>query len=50
VGTMGWNKAVRGTNRRSGTTPASVTFARTVTDNLLTAMTAGPLGHAHPAA
>jgi len=49
VGTMGWNKAVRGVDHRSGTTPASVAFARTVTDTLLTAMTAGPLGHTHPA-
>ncbi len=46
---MGWNKAVRGVDRRSGTTAASVTFTRTVTDTLLTAMTAGPLGDTHPA-
>jgi len=49
VGTMGWNKAVRGPDRRSGTTPTSVAFAQQVTDTLLTAMTAGPLGRAHPA-
>ena len=49
VGTMGWNKAVRGVDRRSGTTPAAVAFAQQVTDTLLTAMTAGPLGRTHPA-
>lgn len=48
VGTMAWNKAVRGVDRRAGTTGASVDFARTVTDTLLTAMAAGLMGHTHP--
>lgn len=49
VGTMAWNKALRGTDAEFGITAASVRFARTVTDNLLTAMAAGPMGRTHPA-
>lgn len=48
VGTMGWNKAVRGPSARFGTTAASAVFARTVTDELFTAMAAGPMGRANP--
>lgn len=49
TGSMLWTIAVRGTSARHGTTPASVTFARAVTDNLLRAMVAGPMGRTHPA-
>lgn len=49
TGSMLWTIAVRGTSALHGTTHASVAFARTVTDNLLRAMAAGPMGRAHPA-
>jgi len=49
VGTMGWVNAL--SERLAGTklTQASVQFSRTVTDNLLVAMAAGPMGREHPA-
>ncbi len=48
VGTIQWAYAVGGpTNLSAGGGPGS-DFARTVTDNLFTAMVAGPMGRAHP--
>jgi len=49
VGTMLWNKVLRGIDDTFGITASSVAFARTVTDNLLSAMAAGPMGRSHPA-
>lgn len=48
VGTMLWVRAVRGTDAKYGITAAGSAFARTVTANLFAAMTAGPMGAAHP--
>ncbi len=48
VGTMLWDKALRGTSASSGITAPTVTFTRQVTATLLTAMAAGPMGRAHP--
>jgi hypothetical protein len=49
VGTMLWNKGLAGTNTTYGITQRSVTFARTVTRNLFSAMAAGPVGARFPA-
>lgn len=50
TGSMLWTIAVRGTSSQHGSTSSSVAFARAVTDNLLLAMAAGPMGRTHPAA
>lgn len=44
VGTIQWANAVGG----SAVNEAGIAFARKVTDNLFTAMVAGPMGRAHP--
>lgn len=44
TGSMAWVWAVRGKSTKWGIPAESVTFARKVTDNLLKAMAAGPLG------
>lgn len=49
VGSMLWSYGVRGTDSTYGIDARSVSFARKVTDNLFTAMAAGPMGTAHPA-
>ncbi|MEP7159955.1 MAG: N,N-dimethylformamidase beta subunit family domain-containing protein [Dermatophilaceae bacterium] len=50
TGTMMWATALAGTTGgASGLDGRSVSFARAVTDNLLTAMAAGPMGRKHPA-
>ncbi len=49
VGTMRWVCALAGSCRQYGVTPAATRFVTTVTDNLLTAFAAGPVGRAHPA-
>lgn len=49
TGTMNWVPALRGASARLGIDAAAAGFARTVTDNLLRAMAAGPMGSAHPA-
>ena len=48
VGTMGWDKAVRGASPGGGPPAATSAFARRVTVNLLTVMAAGPMGPTHP--
>ncbi|MFV0464370.1 MAG: N,N-dimethylformamidase beta subunit family domain-containing protein [Nostocoides sp.] len=48
TGTMRWTLAVRGPVAKLGIADDAVGFARTVTDNLLRAMAAGPMGDAHP--
>ncbi len=49
TGTMMWASALAGTTgAATGLDAASVSFARTVTDNLLKAMAAGPMGRKHP--
>lgn len=49
VGTMNWRSGVSHASAVPvGLTPASVKFATAVTDNLLTAMAAGPMGKSHP--
>jgi hypothetical protein len=49
VGSMLWGKGLGGTNTKYGIDLRAVTFARTVTANLFSAMAAGPMGKAHPA-
>jgi hypothetical protein len=49
VGSMPWNKGLAGTNTKYGITQRSVTFVRTVTRNLFSAMAAGPMGKRYPA-
>nr|NLI50066.1 hypothetical protein [Propionibacterium sp.] len=49
TGTMMWVNALASRTAGTGLTPASVSFARGVTDNLLRAMAAGPMGIEHPA-
>jgi hypothetical protein len=49
TGSMKWLLALRGANRQQGIDGTTVSFARKVTTNLLTAMAAGPLGQRHPA-
>ena len=48
VGSMLWNKAVAGNNAKYGISERSVTFARTVTRNLFSAMATGPMGKRYP--
>ncbi|MBO2451775.1 hypothetical protein J4573_32135 [Actinomadura barringtoniae] len=48
-GTMRWVCAMRGKLCGHGVTDAAKRFTQKVTDTLLRAMTAGPLGRAHPA-
>ena len=49
TGSMEWVPALQGPNSSHSLGPAGVAFARRVTLNLLRAMSAGPLGHLHPA-
>jgi hypothetical protein len=49
TGTMMWVNALASRTNGTGLTDASVAFSRKVTDNLLRAMAAGPMGAAHPA-
>jgi hypothetical protein len=49
VGTMLWARALRGSDPKVGLTEASSRFAGAVTDNVLRAMAAGPLGAVYPA-
>ncbi len=49
TGSMLWTIAVRGTNERNNIGLATVAFARTVTQTILTEMASGPLGERHPA-
>lgn len=49
VGTMRWARAVEGPSTTLGIGHAGSTFAQEVTDNILRAMAAGPMGRAHPA-
>ncbi|REE99477.1 N,N-dimethylformamidase beta subunit family domain-containing protein [Thermomonospora umbrina] len=49
TGTMRWVCAMRGTACGHGVTGAAQRFVSRVTENLLRAMAAGPMGSAHPA-
>jgi len=49
TGTMMWVNALASRTDGTGLTDASVAFSRKVTDNLLKAMAAGPMGKEHPA-
>lgn len=48
AGTMMWTNALAGRTSGTGVTDGSVAFTRQVTENLLRAMAAGPMGKAHP--
>lgn len=48
-GSMGFAIGIGGINTAAGITAASSTFVKKVTQNLFTAMVAGPMGKAHPA-
>jgi hypothetical protein len=48
TGSMLWVRALRGPDHKYGIGAASVSFARTVTDNLFAALAAGPMGRSHP--
>jgi hypothetical protein len=49
TGTMLWVRALLGTSGKHGVDERSVRFVTTVTENLLEAMAAGPMGRKHPA-
>jgi hypothetical protein len=49
TGTMLWVRALLGLSGKHGIDERSVRFATTVTENLLEAMAAGPMGRDHPA-
>ena len=49
AGTMNWVIGLQAPIPRVGYTARGVDFVRQVTDNLLTAMAAGPMGRSHPA-
>jgi hypothetical protein len=49
TGTMLWVRALITTSEKHGIDERSVRFATTVTENLLEAMAAGPMGREHPA-
>ena len=49
IGTLGWVLALRGPRPSRGVDQAGSDFVRTVTDNLLREMAAGPMGRRHPA-
>jgi N,N-dimethylformamidase beta subunit-like, C-terminal len=49
TGSMDWPRALRGPDPKHNIDAATVSFARKVTSNLLTAMAAGPLARRHPA-
>ncbi|HEX2315717.1 MAG TPA: N,N-dimethylformamidase beta subunit family domain-containing protein [Thermomonospora sp.] len=49
TGTMRWVCAMRGTRCGHGVTAAAQRFVTRVTENLLRAMAAGPMGRTHPA-
>ncbi|MGZ0147093.1 N,N-dimethylformamidase beta subunit family domain-containing protein [Kribbella sp. WER1] len=49
TGSMNWVPSLHGPNSKHSLTMREVTFARTVTVNLLRGMAAGPLGRTHPA-
>ncbi|WP_238332659.1 N,N-dimethylformamidase beta subunit family domain-containing protein [Kribbella jejuensis] len=49
TGSMNWVPSLHGPNSKHSLTAREVAFARTVTVNLLRAMSAGPLARTHPA-
>jgi hypothetical protein len=48
TGSMEWTRALQGPDSKHGVGAASVAFAQKVTQNLIVAMAAGPMGRTHP--